>query len=378
MKRFGLIALVVMALTACDKEGNTFTVKGIIEGAQDKTLCLQNKSLGGTVILDSVKLGEDGHFEFQAQAPQTPEFYQLTLEGQSINFSIDSTETVTINARQPGMGSNYEVSGSENCEKIRQLALKQQGLQQSVVALLNGNSLTREEAVDSLNRMVRNFKDDVTMNYIFVSPSSAYAYYGLFLTLGGQNIYDRQNPEDLKVFAAVATSWDTFFPESDRAKHLHNTAMKGLTDNRIATAREQMSIDESKIVSSGLLDLELPDASGRIRTLTELEGKVVLLDFHAFSTKESSARILEMRELYNKYHAQGLEIYQVSLDADEHLWKQATQALPWISVYDPNGTSAIKYNVQAVPEYFIIDRSNTLQKRSSQVDNLEKELLDYM
>ena len=85
-----------------------------------------------------------------------------------------------------------------------------------------------------------------------------------------------------------------------------------------------------------------------------------------------------MRELYNKYHAQGLEIYQVSLDADEHLWKQATQALPWISVYDPNGTSAIKYNVQAVPEYFIIDRSNTLQKRSSQVDNLEKELLDYM
>jgi len=38
----------------------------------------------------------------------------------------------------------------------------------------------------------------------------------------------------------------------------------------------------------------------------------------------------------------------------------------------------MRYNVQAVPEYFIIDRSNSLQKRSSQVENLEKELLVYM
>ena len=200
----------------------------------------------------------------------------------------------------------------------------------------------------------------------------------MFLTLGGQNIYDRQNSEDLKVFAAVATSWDTFYPESDRAKHLHNTAMKGLTDNRIATAREQMTIDESRIVDSGVLDLELTDAKGQVRTLTELKGQVVLLDFHAFSMKESAARILEMRELYSKYHSQGLEIYQVSIDADEHLWKQATQALPWICVYDPTGQSALRYNVQAVPEYFLIDRNNTLQKRSSQIDDLEKAIKGYL
>ncbi|MBQ8462845.1 MAG: AhpC/TSA family protein [Prevotella sp.] len=377
MKKTALIALVALCLTACDNEGNTFTVKGTIEGAQDKTLCLQNKTLGGTVMLDSVKLGEDGCFEFRAKAPATPDFYQLTLEGQSINFSIDSTETVTITAQSRGMGANYEVSGSENCEKIRQLALKQQALQQGVQTLF-GSGLGREEIGDSLNRMVQHFKEDITFNYIYASPSSAYAYYALFLTLGGQNIYDRQNPEDLKVFAAVATSWDTFYPESDRAKHLHNTAMKGLTDNRIATARQQVAIDESRIVDSGVLDLELPDATGHIRTLTELKGRVVLLDFHAFGMKESAARILEMRELYSKYHPQGLEIYQVSIDADEHLWKQATQALPWICVYDPTGQSALRYNVQAVPEYFLIDRNNTLQKRSSQIDDLEKTIKGYL
>lgn len=374
MRKIGLIALAALALLGCDNKGETFSVNGTIEGAQDKTLCLVNKTLTGAVVLDSVTLGEDGRFEFRAPAPQAPEFYQLTLDGQSINFSIDSTETVTINARQPGMGSNYTVEGSDACEKIRQLALMQQALQQQVAGVVNNGALTARQANDSLISIVTHFKQDVVANYIYMAPQSPAAYYALFLTLGGVPIFDRQDAEDLKYFAAVATSWDTFHPESDRAKHLHNTAIKGLTDNRIAAARSQMAIDESKVVTSGVLELELPDAKGVTRRLTDLAGQVVLLDFHAFGVKESAGRILELRELYNKYHDQGLEVYQVSVDADEHLWKQASQALPWICVYDPTGQSLMRYNVPSVPDFFLIDRSNSLYKRSAQMENVEQEI----
>ena len=102
-----------------------------------------------------------------------------------------------------------------------------------------------------------------------------------------------------------------------------------------------------------------------------------MLDFHVFSMDESPARILMLRELYNKYHAQGLEIFQVSLDSDEHFWKQQTAALPWISVRDPNGlrsSTLVVYNVQGVPEFFLIDRGNNLVKRSSQMKDLENEI----
>ena len=61
----------------------------------------------------------------------------------------------------------------------------------------------------------------------------------------------------------------------------------------------------------------------------------------------------------------------MGLDADEHFWKQQVAALPWISVYDPSGSSLALYNVQAVPEFFTIDRQNQLQKRSSQISDLE-------
>lgn len=375
MKKVFVLTIAALALAACSEKKPTFTVEGSVEGAKDKTLCLYNNALGGAVLIDSVRLGEDGTFHFEADAPQTPDLYCLNIGNQIIYFGIDSTETVTIRARQPNMARNYEVEGSENSEKIRQLALKQQDLQQQVIALERNLDLSSQQIADSIQRLVDHYKQDVTLDYIFQAPGSIYAYYALFQTLAGYNLFDRQNPQDLRAFAAVATSWDTFYPESDRAKHLHNTAIKGMNDSRQAAARQMMAAETAeKIVTAGLLELELPDVTGRIRTLSELNGHVVLLDFHVFGMKESAARILSLRELYNKYHAQGLEIYQVGLDENEHFWKQQTDALPWISVYDPSGESAQRYNVQSLPEFFLIDRSNALYKRSSQMDNLEAEI----
>jgi len=177
----------------------------------------------------------------------------------------------------------------------------------------------------------------------------------------------------MRAFAAVATSWDTFYPEADRSKNLHSISIANQKNQKIIAARNQQ-VDDEKIVESGVLELELTDKDGTLQTLTALTGKVVLLDFHSFALQDSPQRILMLRELYNKYHARGLEIYQVSIDADEHFWKQQTRELPWISVRDDSGLSLTRYNVSTVPEYFLIDRSNQLQKRSSQVENLEKEL----
>ena len=375
MKKIFILAIAALTFAACSEKKPMFTVKGSVEGAQDSMLYLYNNSLGGAVLLDSTKLGSDGAFTFKVEAPQAPDLYCLNISSQIIYFSIDSTETITIKAHYPNMAQRYEVEGSDNCQKIRELALKQQQLQQQAIALERNLDLSRQQIADSIQRLINIYKQDVVMNYIYQNPSSIYAYYALFQTLGQRNIFDRQIPEDVPVFAAVATSWDTFYPESDRAKHLHNTALKGMNDNRRAAAREIMAAEAAeKVVSSGLLELELPDATGRIRTLTELSGKVVLLDFHLFGMEKSAARILSLRDLYNKYHSQGFEIYQVGLDENEHFWKQQTDALPWISVYDPTGQAARRYNVQTLPEYFLIDRSNTLYKRSLQMDDVETEI----
>ena len=103
----------------------------------------------------------------------------------------------------------------------------------------------------------------------------------------------------------------------------------------------------------------------------------MLLDFHVFAMEESPARILSLRELYNKYHAQGLEIYQVSLDPDEHFWKQQTEALPWVSVRDADGVNSQRvmlYNVMTIPDFFLIDRGNNIVSRAASIKDLEQEI----
>lgn len=369
-----MIALAAIAVVACT-EKKQFTVEGTIEGAQDSTIYFYNQSLSGPVLMDSVRIDKDGRFQFKGDAPEAPDFYVLQLHSQIINLSIDSTETVTISARYPGMGSNYTVSGSDNCEKIRQLALLQQDLQRRVMALERNGGLNNDQKLDSLQSMLKEYKDMVTSQYIFVEPQKAYAYFALFQTLGQWTLFERNDPQDVKAFGAVATCWETYFPEALRTEHLHNTALKGMNEQRAIQARQQTDGLEGKIINAGLIELQLPDAQGHIRTLTELAGHVVLLDFHSFGLKDSAARILELRELYNKYHAQGLEIYQVSVDTEEHFWKQQTEHLPWVSVFDPEASSLPLYNVQEVPEFFIIDRQGLLQKRSLQMtDGVEAEI----
>ena len=375
MKKLIIIVMAALALTACEEQKPSFTIEGTVKGAKDQTLFLYNNALGGAVKLDSVKLTEEGTFTLHGEAPQSPELYSLIVGNQMVYFGIDSTETVTINADYATMSSAYEVEGSVSSEKIKQLTLRQHDLQRQIMAIQNNLDLSRQQIVDSLQHIVDNYKNDITMEFIYENPGSIYAYYALFQTLGGWNVFDRSNPQDVRAFAAVATSWDTFYPESDRAKHLHNTTIKGMNDTRQAAAREMMAAETAgQIETVDLLDLSLPDASGHNRTLTELKGKVVMLDFHMFNMKESAARILSLRELYNKYHSQGLEIYQVGLDENEHFWKQQTESLPWICVYDPSALSARNYNVQSIPEYFLIDRNNALYKRSSQMSDVEQEI----
>ena len=379
MKKLFLIAMTFLAIAACNDQKPSFTVEGTVKGADDKTLYLYNNALGGAVKVDSVKLTEEGTFALHGEAPQSPELYFLIVGDQMLYFGVDSTETVTINADYATMTSAYEVKGSKSSEKIRQITLRQHDLQRRIMAVERDLGLSRQQIADSLQRMVDSYKTDIAMEFIFENPASIYAYYALFQTMGGWNLYDRSNPQDVRVFAAVATSWDTFYPESDRAKHLHNTTIKGMSDTRRAAAQEMIAAETaSQIETVTLLDLNLPDASGRNRTLTELKGKVVMLDFHLFNMKESAARILTLRDLYSKYHDQGLEIYQVGLDENEHFWKQQTEKLPWICVYDPSALSARNYNVQSIPEFFLIDRSNALYKRSSQMNDVEAEIKNLL
>lgn len=369
------VLVAAVAVASCGQK--KFHVEGNITQAQDSMLYLENVGLQDITVIDSVRLDADGAFAFSGEAGEAPEFYRLRIHDQIINISIDSTETVSVKAAYPTMITQYEVNGSDNCLKIKELAIKQIQLQQQAIAISNAAGLTVDQANDSILNLISQYKQDVTANYIYREPNKTYAYFALFQTLGNMLIFNpRMNHDDVRAFAAVATSWDNNYPDAVRTQNLHNIALNSMKNERIVAADNQR-MSETEVQTTGLIDIALTDNKGQQRSLNDLKGKVVLLDFHLFSLSDSPKRILALRELYNKFSAQGFEIYQVSLDGDVHFWKQQTQALPWICVRDADGTASPRlqlYNVQTLPDFFLIDRNSNLVKRMAQITDLEAEI----
>ena len=374
------MAVVVLALCACT--GKSFNISGTITEAKDSVLYLENMSLSGPVAVDSVKLSEDGTFSFSQQAPEAPEFYRLRIAGQIINLAVDSTEQIGVKAQYPTMSEVYDVTGSDECAKIKELALLQMDLQRRINAIVTAPDLGVSAVEDSVLRVTNAYKNQVKRQYIFAEPMRAYAYFALFQTLRlGQMeslIFNpRSSEDDVKVFAAVATSWDTYYPNAERGTNLHNIAIEGMKNVRILQSRQLSNIDPNLVNVSNVIDINLPDNKGQQRRLTDLKGKVVLLDFHVFAAEGSTQRIMQLREIYNKYHAQGLEIFQVSLDPDEHFWKTQTAALPWICVRDERGPQSeylVSYNIQNIPTFFLVGRNSDLYKRDAQIKDLDAEI----
>lgn len=377
-----MAAVTCGALCAVSCTQKKFHVDGTIANAKDSILYFENMGLNGPVVLDSVRLGEDGAFAFSEKATEAPEFYRLRIAGQIINVSIDSTETVNVKAHYPDMASRYEVTGSDNCSRIKELTLMQMALQRQIQDIAQNLNLNSQTINDSLQKVLEAYKNKVKLNYIYKEPMKASSYFALFQTINAGDasllIFNpRASAEDVKVYAAVATSWDTYYPKAVRGANLHNIAIEGMKDVRIIQNNQRRVLDASKLKASGIIDVALPDHHGVIRKLTDLKGKVVMLDFHVFASQQSTGRIMALRELYNKYHDRGFEIYQVSLDPDEHFWKTKTAALPWISVHadaDAQNDVLVNYNVRSIPTYFIIDRNNTLQKRDVQIKDLDAEI----
>ena len=374
-KSYIAAALFTLSLAACQNEP-TFTVEGVVSGAADKTLFVEHSGLERIVSIDSVKLTSNGKFDFSIPSTQTPEFYRLRVDNKVINFAVDSTETVKIKAAYTDFATGYNIEGSTDNSKIKELVLLQAELQKEVNKLAK-SGMPAGIANDSLFSLITRYKQNVTRNYIFKAPQKTYAYFALFQQLNGMMLFDPlNNKDDVKCFAAVATSMNNMYPHAERSRNLYNVVIKGMKNTRVSQPKE-FEIDADKVKEANIIDIALKDLRGKTHHITDCKGKVVLLDFTVYATPESGARNLALRELYKKYADKGFEIFQISLDPNEHFWKTSSDNLPWICVRDPQAqysNYAKVYGVTQIPTTFLVNRENILSLRINEKTDIEAEI----
>lgn len=376
---FASICLLVL-LAGCNRAPK-LEVEGKITHAVGKVLYFELFGLDKVQILDSTLLDKDGHFKFKTELPEAPEFYRLRIENRFIHLGADSAANIRLKADGQDFGSDYKVSGSHCSEDIRYLSVLQGHTLVSVdslTALYKAGQLSNTDYQDKMMSVFDHHREKAR-KIIYDNPRSPAAYFALFQRLHNFLIFDPYDATDNKSYAAVATSWDLYFPNSLRSKHLKLLTLQGMKEIRQNRDSRKIEIQEKTKLS--LFEIKLPNVYGKVIPLSALQGKVVLLDFTVFQADFSPSRNLFFRELYHNYAEQGFEIYQVALDPDEQFWKTAASNLPWICVRDKNNAQSEylrTYNVQTIPTYFLIDRNGDIALRDAQVSDLNKEILKLL
>lgn len=97
-------------------------------------------------------------------------------------------------------------------------------------------------------------------------------------------------------------------------------------------------------------------------TLPDLKGKVVLVDFWASWCGPCKASFPALKEIHEKYAAQGFTVLAVSIDEskDDMLGFLKKNAVPFMAVRDAKGTLAEKLDIQSIPTSFLLDRSGKI------------------
>lgn len=374
---FAVCMASVMAV-ACDSSDTapSATVSGRLVGNDVETLYLVKASdkLDNAEVIDSVRLSDNGYFEFNIKdIADTPRFYKLVYAGgRPVTLIISAGDRITVDSAGD-IFHNYTVGGSEESELIRQFNREYYDNYDRLLSLDEMAANSTPSQAKSFNKQIyQTILSTVQAQARFVGANqdklaSIYAirqtlpepYDDMFAGMGITNAHRNA------IIEAVGRS----YPDSP-----YIDVLKGDIEYQ-----EALAALSDKITYQPFPEIELPDIYSQTHKLSSLQGKVILLYFWAAEAGNSNTVNADLKNIYNKYHDRGLEIYQVSADTDRALWIEAvrSQNLPWISVCNGEGPYSVPfrvYNVTKLPTLYLIDRNGDVVSSGMEFADLDRRI----
>lgn len=377
MKRLFLaaIALAITLVSCSTDSGVPTTIRGRFVGSGVDTVYLERVSDNFTTpeAIDRVALADNGGFEFEFGIAEgtSPRFYRLAFDDGRRPVTLVVAPGDNIELESAGdIFLNYEVEGSEESALIKEF---------------NREYFT---AVDRVARIAEGIDSGEGMH--------RRAYDAACEAMQAQLRFVGTHRDRLAAFYAIRhTAAERYIPQLEgmgitvahRRALVEGIAERYPDSPYIAILEQEIAndatiIDLSRNVAEiSYPDIVLKDIYNREHRLSSLDGKVVLLYFWSAVDSVSNNINAELKALYERYHAKGFEVYQISADSDISVWIEAVrqQKLPWISVYGATSPDVFStYNVQGVPTAFLIDRNGDISVPSLNMDALEERVKELI
>jgi thiol-disulfide isomerase/thioredoxin len=390
-----LIIGVLLAAISCSSntanKGNV-TVKGQFSNSNGDTIFFVNISSKKFITLDSTVTDADGSFELHGTIKEKG-FFKIDIGRNSQQFAtviLAPGETITLTGNAKNLGYSWKADGSVDTDHFEEL--------NSYIAGYQSRREKITKQLDSLQRMFQfqvsatnNNKQKLDSLEKIIEP----VYNSLQNTLTGMmddgvkyvHSFIDKHPDSFANIPALRMlsqdeDWDYYEKTTIALEAKYPTAPNVIMMRELIEDIKKKRQPRPSNFQIGQIptDIILPDPTGKIRKLSELKGKVVLIDFWASWCKPCRVELPNVVAAYNKYHDKGFEVFSVSLDRDQAAWKKAIETddliWPWhvLDGQTANQSFATKYGATSIPRAFLLDREGKLVSLDLRGVDLEKAL----
>ena len=371
-KLIGILAVVLLSFNGVAQSNatqNEFTVSlsGVIDEAVNSTITIVNQNINqGRVPVATILTDENGVFKSDFKIPFS-DFYIFKLEnGQALNLVLKPKSSIVVNGRFDDLLNDSEIKGSIESSQMKDFYQK---------------FVPHKEFEDSLRQVLKlDPSKQVEVNNAFQMKAILFNTY--------RNTYINNNVNSPAILAALSNvnsekEFDLFkqiinklnksFPESPTSKMLVG---------HIAKLEAQKKVDEKIGPGKIAPEIIVTGIDGKELKLSDLKGKVVLIDMWASWCGPCRRENPNVVKAYNKYNKDGFEVFSVSFDKPgmKARWLAAIQqdGLVWpyhgSELNGFNNQAARDYSVRGIPFTCLIDAEGKIIKTGLRGVALEHEL----
>lgn len=350
-------------------------IDGQITGAENKKITLVNKNFGGLQdpIAETVA-DQDGKFSLDTTIAIRDYFFLRLENGQMLNLVISPGDKFSVHGNSADLLHTSKITGSSNSFLLNQFLIQYQSfksVEDSLKLVLKSNPQLQDEVNAYFSPIAQRF---YTYRNNFVNGNQTSP-----AIIGALGTVD-QNTE-WEAYKQLVTMLNASFGDSPTVQNLVRYVMQKdaqMTQMAAANAAKAELFKTGNTVP----EISMPDSTGAIRNLSDLKGKVVLIDFWASWCGPCRKENPNVVRAYQNYNKDGFEVFSVSLDKtgayDKWVAAIKKDGLIWpnhVCAFEGFSTQAARdYAVNSIPFTVLIDREGKVIATNLRGHLLEAEL----
>jgi thiol-disulfide isomerase/thioredoxin len=356
-----IISALFFTIAQAQKNTNPVTINGTLSEKGDyKQIYLDTLHGQNPWIFVSSAIESNGTFKLVAPVT-VPDIFRLRLDDKNYMMLILSPgEKINLKTVGGKLGGDAVIEGSFNTELLyRTMSTLQQYDHRKAELNQQYSDIQSSPKRDSLSTLIiKEYRENDSMQkQALTSQMEKYP-----ASLAWIFFLDKLDMStDFPVINKIDAAMYKAYPENEFVKQYH----------------QQVELERKTAIGSPAPDIELTDPQGKVRKLSSLKGKVVLIDFWASWCGPCRKENPNVVAIYNKYKDKGFEVFSVSLDKDRDSWLAAIAKdnLVW-----PNHVSDLKYwksagaavyGVTAIPYTVLVDKKGIIVAKKLRGEELE-------